>query len=573
MPITPTYPGLYIEEIPSNAHTITAAPTSVTVFIGYTHPFQTQNFNQPVEIFSFADYERNFGGFFTSSWFEADENTGLFGDVAMAVYQFFQNGGAAAWVVGLQAAEFAGPLTAPATAAGFDPVPYQNQASAICGNAYFAALVVVDDQYDLKITVENIVAESASPSSPLIADLTITYGPRSGSNPQPGSKPVVEIYPRVNFQPPVNKVAPPGSVFGQVNGSSKLVVVTPVLPAMSPPDTVTILESESTSPPASSLSSTSFELEFPQMPAPSSTQANIYDAADFTLVMQADSALDKLQIFNLMVIPGVTETAVLSAASSFCLTKRAFLIMDPTFGDTPDGVNYGSGATTVITSDFNTKSKNSALYFPYLQSNHPLTGAVINIPPSGTVAGIFAETDQNRGVWKAPAGLETLLTNVTDVVATGRMTDQRQGVLNQAGVNCIRNFPGIGPVVFGARTSVSANPSFQDWKYVPVRRMALFLEQTLYANLGWVVFEPNANPLWTAIRGSINSFMLGLFRQGAFQGTTPSDAFQVKCDNQTTTQDDINNGIVNIVVAFAPLKPAEFVVIQIAQLAGQTQTS
>jgi uncharacterized protein len=153
------------------------------------------------------------------------------------------------------------------------------------------------------------------------------------------------------------------------------------------------------------------------------------------------------------------------------------------------------------------------------------------------------------------------------------MTDQRQGVLNQAGVNCIRNFPGIGPVVFGARTSVSANPSFQDWKYVPVRRMALFLEQTLYANLGWVVFEPNAEPLWTAIRSSIESFMLGLFRQQAFQGTTPSDAFQVKCDNQTTTQDDINNGIVNIVVAFAPLKPAEFVVIQIAQLAGQTQTS
>jgi phage tail sheath protein FI len=198
---------------------------------------------------------------------------------------------------------------------------------------------------------------------------------------------------------------------------------------------------------------------------------------------------------------------------------------------------------------------------------------VVCIPPSGTVAGIFSEIDQNRGVWKAPAGLETLLTNVTDVAPSGRMTDQRQGVLNPQGINCIRNFPGIGPVVFGARTSVSANSSFQEWKYVPVRRMALFLEQTLYANLGWVVFEPNADPLWTAIRSSIESFMLGLFKQGAFQGDTPSDAFQVKCDNQTTTQDDINNGIVNIVVAFAPLQPAEFVVIQIAQMAGQTQTS
>ncbi len=152
------------------------------------------------------------------------------------------------------------------------------------------------------------------------------------------------------------------------------------------------------------------------------------------------------------------------------------------------------------------------------------------------------------------------------------MTDQRQGVLNLIGVNCVRNFPGIGPVVWGARTSISENVAFQQWKYVSVRRMALFLEQTLYANLGWVVFEPNDEPLWTSIVTSIESFMLGLFRQGAFQGSTPSQAFQVKCDSSTTTQADIDNGIVNIVVAFAPLKPAEFVVIQIAQLAGQAQT-
>jgi phage tail sheath protein FI len=194
------------------------------------------------------------------------------------------------------------------------------------------------------------------------------------------------------------------------------------------------------------------------------------------------------------------------------------------------------------------------------------------IPPSGTIAGIFANTDLTRGVWKAPAGLATTLTNITDVVERGQLTDQRQGVLNPLGVNCVRNFPNVGPVVWGARTSVTANPAYQQWRYVPVRRMALFLEQTLYANLGWVVFEPNDTPLWTAIVTSIQSFMLGLFLQGAFQGSTPSQAFQVKCDSSTTTQDDINNGIVNILVAFAPLKPAEFVVIQIAQLAGQAQS-
>jgi Bacteriophage tail sheath protein len=151
------------------------------------------------------------------------------------------------------------------------------------------------------------------------------------------------------------------------------------------------------------------------------------------------------------------------------------------------------------------------------------------------------------------------------------MTDERQGTLNPIGVNCIRDFTGIGSVIFGARTSVAFNTSFEQWKYVPVRRMALFIEQSLYNSLGWAVFEPNDEPLWIALRTTVENFMLGLFNQGAFQGTKPSQAFQVKCDGTTTTQTDIDQGIVNIIVAFAPLKPAEFVIIKIAQLAGQTQ--
>jgi phage tail sheath protein FI len=176
-------------------------------------------------------------------------------------------------------------------------------------------------------------------------------------------------------------------------------------------------------------------------------------------------------------------------------------------------------------------------------------------------------------VWKAPAGLATTLLDTTGVVTPGGlMTDSRQGVLNTIGVNCIRSFPGAGTVVFGARTLVSANVAFQQWKYVPVRRMALFLEQTLKANLPWVIFEPNDEPLWVSIRTSIESFMLSLFNQGAFAGSTPSDSFQVKCDSTTTTPDDQANGVVNIIVGFAPLRPAEFVVVKIAQLAGQVQS-
>jgi hypothetical protein len=218
------------------------------------------------------------------------------------------------------------------------------------------------------------------------------------------------------------------------------------------------------------------------------------------------------------------------------------------------------------------KSINGALYFPQLLTSDPLAGVPLALPPSGYVAGIFAKEDTNRGVWKAPAGFETIVSNATGVVATGRMTDPRQGTLNPIGVNCLRSFPGIGTVVFGARTLVAANPAFQQYRYVPVRRMALFLEQSLYASLGWVTFEPNDVPLWVSIRTTIEGFMLGLFDQGAFQGSTPSQAFQVKCDASTTTPDDQANGIVNIVVAFAPLKPAEFVIIKIAQLAGQPQS-
>jgi hypothetical protein len=197
---------------------------------------------------------------------------------------------------------------------------------------------------------------------------------------------------------------------------------------------------------------------------------------------------------------------------------------------------------------------------------------VIELPPSGFVAGMFATTDNNRGVWKAPAGLQTTLLNTIGVVDTGRMTDSRQGTLNPLGVNCLRDFRGIPTVIFGARTLAAQNVALEQWWYVPVRRMALFLEQTLRNNLTWVIFEPNDDPLWVAIRTSIESFMLSLFHQGAFQGNTPSAAFLVLCDATTTTQQDIDNGVVNIVVGFAPLKPAEFVIIKIAQLAGQTQS-
>jgi uncharacterized protein len=281
-------------------------------------------------------------------------------------------------------------------------------------------------------------------------------------------------------------------------------------------------------------------------------------------------ALEKTDLFNLLCIPPLTREQDLnpstwSAALKYCKDRRAMLIVDP-----PSSWNQvsqvTSGAENVDT--LNLRDKNAAIYFPRLKMPDPLQeNRLEEFVPCGVVAGIFARTDANRGVWKAPAGLEATLTGVRELSV--KLTDGENGQLNPLGVNCLRNFPAIGNVVWGARTLAGADRLASEWKYIPVRRIALFIEESLYRGTQWVVFEPNDEPLWAQIRLNIGAFMNNLFRQGAFQGKTPREAYLVKCDKETTTQNDINLGIVNIVVGFAPLKPAEFVIIKIQQLAGQ----
>jgi phage tail sheath protein FI len=515
MPVTLSYPGLYIEELPSSAHTITAAPTSIAVFVGYTHPFKTLKFGEAVRVFNFTDYERSFGGLYS--------NGRVDNFVAYAVQQFFLNGGSDAYVIGIQPK-----LHSPGV--GDLPIPLGD-----IGNIRFTGLEPVDGGHLMAVSASN--ANTAND----VADLTITYGSRA------------ETFRNVSLNPLITGKPNPDFIETRINGVSSLVRVSLKPPALaygtypaSPGNQANIVESP-----------------------PPALGAFVTNYPDFASVFATDSSLDKVDIFNLMVIPGVSDAGVLSQALAFCEKKRAFLIVDPPVNDSADG----AGGLAKIEDDVDglPKSTNGALYFPYLTSIDTLSGDPIALPPSGYVAGIYARTDNNRGVWKAPAGLETTILNATGVVTSGRLSDSRAGVLNPLGVNCLRTFPGVGTVVFGARTLVTRNPAFEQWRYVPVRRTALFIEQTLLRNLGWVVFEPNDEPLWVAIRTSIEAFMLSLFHQGAFQGQTPSTAFQVKCDSSTTTQTDIDNGVVNILVAFRPLKPAEFVVIKIAQLAGQAQ--
>jgi uncharacterized protein len=381
-------------------------------------------------------------------------------------------------------------------------------------------------------------------------DVVITYGTR------------VETYRGIQLTPSAGRL--PADV---INNVSQLVQVAP-----SPTGY------------GNSITAQQFSLSL-EMPAELST---CFSTADFIEgdessigVFEANSSLDNVEIFNLLLVPGITDFSIVSTALAFAERKRAFLIVDapaqaPAFGSssaTPQPVQYWMEGLNGPNGPALPESQNGAVYFPYLISNDPVTGNNIPMAPAGFVAGIYAQTDASRGVWKAPAGLATVVQNTNGPVLSGIMNDPQQGVLNLDSINCLRIFSGVGTVVWGARTLVAQNPAYRQWMYVPVRRMTLFIEQTLLANLRWVVFEPNDEPLWVAIVASISAFMLSLFRQGALQGSTPSDAFQVKCDATTTSPADQANGIVNIVVAFAPLKPAEFVVIKIAQLAGQTAGS
>lgn len=283
--------------------------------------------------------------------------------------------------------------------------------------------------------------------------------------------------------------------------------------------------------------------------------------------------IDKeVDLFNLVILPedaGPGATAMRSVwgpASVFCQRRRAFLLMDAPGEWTEvqkaiDPVTGVNSLRTGLVKDF------SAIFYPRLIVSE--NGREVTLGPSGAIAGLMARIDGSRGVWKAPAGTEADLRGI--VRLERKFSDGENGVLNPKGINTLRVFP-TGIVNWGARTMDGDDDFGSEWKYIPIRRLALFIEESLYRGTKWVVFEPNDEPLWAQIRLNVGAFMHNLFRQGAFQGTSPREAYFVKCDSETTTQNDRNLGIVNILVGFAPLKPAEFVIIKIQQIAGQIQT-
>lgn len=278
-------------------------------------------------------------------------------------------------------------------------------------------------------------------------------------------------------------------------------------------------------------------------------------------------ALEAVDLFNLLCLPDlrlIDAAAYLDSATraaAYCRGRLAFLILDLP-ATTATVAAAESWMETVAPALGSPNIGYAAAYWPEPMVPDGLEGdAPRAVGPSGMVAGVYATTDAQRGVWKAPAGIEAALAEVIELSVL--LTDAENGILNPLGLNVLRTFPVYGSVVWGARTLAGADLLASDWKYVPVRRLALFIEQSLARGLKWTVFEPNAEPLWSAVRLQADSFMSDLFRQGAFMGASPQDAYSIQCDATTTTPTDIEAGIVNLIVAFAPVEPAEFILLQI----------
>lgn len=662
MPVQPTYPGVYVEEVPSGVRTITGVATSITAFVGYTARGLD---DRPKRIFSFADFERSFGGLSSES------------ELSYAVQQFFTNGGGEAYVVRIPKHDAVAAsvtlLDGIAVAAAKEALKVTALSKGAWGNSVIADIdydnIPGTDTKSFNLTVTNIdtgdvevfpgvtmdktksnfvevVINDVSNGSELIkvevvdksakrpvqsgtvgSDITLSnmksdkdYSIKVTSDLPTGSPNINNVEVKL-----IEKDDPKSaSILGvcrllehktnielqkTIPGArircvpSKTGEGVRILPDFSPKFSATdasITFSPGTANGAAALAMFGLDTvtanighywlgkggdSFAQLDAIEGKDGKILpktagligNESKFTGIY----ALDKVDIFNILCIPdatraqpgspgeldsGVKPNDIFTAAMEFCKKRRAFLLIDP-----PPFVNDVESAADWKYLGLKVNDLNGAAYFPRLRLSDPLNEfKQRTFAPCGIVAGLYARTDVSRGIWKAPAGTEAKLNGVQGPVYT--LTDAENGALNPLGLNCFRTFPVYGNVAWGARTLVGADAQASEWKYIPVRRLALYMEESLYRGLKWVVFEPNDEPLWSQIRLNVGAFMHNLFRQGAFQGQTPDKAYFVKCDSETTTQNDRNLGVVNILVGFAPLKPAEFVILRLQQIAGQIET-
>lgn len=503
-------PGVYIEEIPSGSRPVEGVATSTTAFVGAAFRGPA---NQPVLIGTWDDYLARFADFTAPSGVSSTTD-----HMALAVRAFYQNGGKAAYICRLTAAN---PVT---------------------------ATLVLDDGADDVLTVRASSEGSWANDLRILVENDGDVFSLSVGRLVDGE---FEAWPGESFED--LSVDPTEDSFAEkaVNNSSRLIRIEldtslGTVPASTANDGVLL---------GSGIAGVAGD------PAPGDYQT-FYN-----------NTLRKVRDFSIMVLPGQTwpddgsNNAAIDHTVNFCeSTMRAVVIIDP-----PADTEF-EAATDVTDLNLPT-STYSVLYYPYASVQNPLYNAdsnpkaptTLNIPPSAIAAGMWARIDGKRGVWKAPAGVEA---RVSVSGLQYNVEDLEQSFLNPLGVNCLRSRAGYGSVFWGARTlATKADP---EWRYVPVRRTAIYIEQSIYNGIQWAVFEPNDEPLWSSLRANVGAFMNGLFRAGAFQGGTANDAYFVRCGlGDTMTQGDIDRGQLILVVGFAPLKPAEFVILRIQQKVNQ----
>jgi len=515
----PRNPGVYIEEVSSGVRPINGVATSITAFVGRALRGPV---NTATRVQSFAEFSRLFGGLWQAS------------TLSYAVSQYFQHGGSDALIVRVFHGDIAGStetITLPTHSSG---LVLEAASPGTWGGA-------------LRATINHLTSDTAD---------TLLFNLRIEELDSVGGSTVVasEEFQNVSVDPLSTRF-----VDTVLNEQSALVNVRTAAPANESPNDGTVVA-------AGLISDDGNPITDAQIIGDQNARTGLY-------------ALESADLFNLLCIPPLSATADLlpatwAAAAAYCQIRRAMLIIDApaawtttantAISSAENGVNSLRGAIG------NDDAVNAMVYFPRLRMTDPLSNnQLADFAPCGTVAGIIARIDAQRGVWKAPAGMAASFSGVQGF--TYSMNDQQNEVLNRVGLNCLRSFPIRGHMVWGARTLAGADLLVSEWKYIPVRRLALFLEESLLRGTEWVVFEPNDEPLWAQIRLNIGAFMHNLFREGAFQGSAQRDVYFVKCDRETTTQNDMNRGIVNILVGFAPLKPAEFVLLQIQQRARQVK--
>jgi Bacteriophage tail sheath protein len=510
---TISQPGVFIEEFPIGVHSISGVATSIAAFVGWA---SRGPIDQAESVQSFAEFTRKFGGF---------DQRSLLG---YAVSQFFANGGAQAFVVRLAMKE------SPDSAANATTAQ-----AVIDGKISFAAKNAGAWANNYAVAVTRQPPPDVSRFELRILEL--------GSD---GTGTVAEVFQDLSMSPTDARFV------AKVLADSALVDAAIVGGTTDAP-AATVIPANGIVPLANKLSGGADG----QVLAPNDP------AFESALLPQHQHggvfALDQAGRFNLLCVPGESNPSVLSGLQSFCRERLAFAIADCAADATVSLLQ--NGPDNRLTGE---DGISSALYFPWILAHDPLSNAGPRaFPPCGFVAGIIARTDTQRGVWHAPAGLEATVLGALGMNTT--FSDADAKILNAQAVSSIRTITGHGTVVWGARTLHGGNQQPSEWKYIPVRRMALFLEESLRHGLEWVSFEPNGEPLWMKIRQSVEAFMQSLFQQGAFAGKTAKDAYFVKCGRDTTTEVDIENAVVNVVIGFAPLRPAEFVVLTLQQVDGR----